>query len=67
MTDVGLMVWLQGGWWLWLALLAMVLAIYALWPGNRTRFETAARLALDDPESGGPKPACGKEQTDERS
>ncbi len=39
---------------LMMAVFAAVLA-YALWPGNRKKFERAARLPLDEDEANGKK------------
>lgn len=39
---------LRSFWTVWLMLLFTGIVVYAMWPGNRRRFEDAARIPLKD-------------------
>ena len=35
-------------WVVWLGLLFLAIVVWALWPGNRKKFERASRIPLED-------------------
>ncbi|HEY0833173.1 MAG TPA: cbb3-type cytochrome c oxidase subunit 3 [Azospirillum sp.] len=39
---------LRSFWTVWLALLLTGIIVYAMWPGNRGKFDDAARIPLKD-------------------
>ena len=39
---------LRSFWTVWLALLMTGIIVYAMWPGNRGKFDDAARIPLKD-------------------
>jgi len=39
---------LRSFWTVWLALLLTGIIVYAMWPGNRGKFDEAARIPLKD-------------------
>lgn len=39
---------LRSFWTIWLTLLFIGIVVYAMWPGNRGKFEDAARIPLKD-------------------
>ncbi len=39
---------LRSFWTIWLTLLLTGIVVYAMWPGNRGKFEDAARIPLKD-------------------
>jgi cytochrome c oxidase cbb3-type subunit 4 len=45
---IALVSWLKQLWTVWLVLIFAGIAIYAFWPGNREKFDRAARMPLDD-------------------
>jgi cytochrome c oxidase cbb3-type subunit 4 len=39
---------LHAGWTVWLVMVFLGIVGYAIWPGNREKFEHASRIPLDD-------------------
>jgi len=46
LTEVGAM--LHAYWTVWLVAVFIGITVYAMWPGNRDKFEHARRIPLDD-------------------
>ena len=48
MTFETLSMWVQQGGTIYFVMIFVAVLIYALWPRNRTRFDAAARIPLDE-------------------
>ncbi len=51
LTQLGAM--LHAYWTVWLVMVFIGIIVYAMWPGNRAKFEHAGRIPLDDEGQGG--------------